>query len=104
MKFGEITAVDGIAFYVSELSGILGLAYNTISVGHLPTFIDSTDLDDKSFSFFLHNNPENSFMTMPGYDEDLMKGKEFTFHNVAEKRYYSLNLTGLRGGRERFDA
>ena len=30
-KFGEITEVEGVAFYASELSGILGLAYDTIS-------------------------------------------------------------------------
>ena len=32
MTFGEVTSVSGISFYVSQMSGILGLAYNTISV------------------------------------------------------------------------
>lgn len=96
MEFGEITKASGLAFYVSQLSGILGLAYDTISVGKLPTFIDSSNLEDKSFSFYLNTNPEESFMTLPGYDDNLMKGKEFKFHDVAEKKYYSLNLTGLR--------
>jgi len=40
MKFGEITQVSGMAFYVSQLSGILGLAYDSISVNKLPTFLD----------------------------------------------------------------
>jgi Eukaryotic aspartyl protease len=77
MKFGEITQVSGMAFYVSQLSGILGLAYDTISVNKLPTFLDTTDLDDKSFSFFLATNPKESYMTMPGYDKDLMKDRNF---------------------------
>jgi len=38
--FGEVTAVSGIAFLASQLSGILGLAYDTISVDKLPTFVD----------------------------------------------------------------
>lgn len=95
MKFGEITHVKGAAFYASKLSGILGLAYDTISVNHLPTFLDSSSLDDKSFSFYLALNPEESFMTIPGYDEEKMKDRDFTYHNVVEKRYYSLNITSV---------
>jgi hypothetical protein len=98
MQFGEIEAVAGIAFYASQMSGILGLAYDTISVDHLPTFIESSDLKDKSFSFHLHENPEASTMTIPGYDKDLVGAEEFTFHNVVEQRYYSLNLTGVKRG------
>ena len=66
------------------MSGILGLAYGSISVDKLPTFIDSSDLSDKSFSFVLRNNPEESYMTLPGYDSELVGNTEFTFHNVIE--------------------
>lgn len=98
MSFGEIESVSGVAFYASQMSGILGLAYDTISVDHLPTFVDSTSLADKSFAFFLHENPEASSMTLPGYDQDLVGAEQFVFHNVVEKRYYSLNLTAVRKG------
>ncbi len=57
MKFGEITQVSGMAFYVSQLSGILGLAYDTISVNKLPTFLDSSTIEDKSFALYLALNP-----------------------------------------------
>ena len=67
--FGEVTSVSGVAFLASQMSGILGLAYDTISVDKLPTFVDQSDLADKSFSFVLKNNPEQSYITMPGYDE-----------------------------------
>ena len=38
--FGEVTAVSGVAFLASQMSGILGLAFDTISVDKLPTFVD----------------------------------------------------------------
>ena len=47
---------------------------------------------------YLALNPEESFMTIPGFDEELMKGREFTYHPVVEKRYYSLNMTKLKHG------
>ncbi|CDW88152.1 cathepsin d [Stylonychia lemnae] len=96
--FGEITSVSGASFYASQMSGILGLAYDTISVDKIPTFIDQSDLTDKSFAFYLHSNPDASYMTIPGYDTDAVGNNEFTFHNVVEQRYYSLNLTGLKQG------
>lgn len=80
------------------MSGILGLAYDTISVDKLPTFVDQSNLADKSFSFVLKNNPDNSYMTMPGYDESIVNGEEFTFHNVIEERYYALKLDGMAQG------
>lgn len=58
MRFGEINAASGPAFYVSQMSGILGLAYDTLSVDDLPTFIDASNLTDKSFTFYLHENPD----------------------------------------------
>ncbi len=90
--------MSGVAFLASQLSGILGLAYDTISVDKLPTFVDQSDLADKSFSFVLRNNPEQSYMTMPGYDKELVGDNQFTFHNVIEERYYSLKLDGLKQG------
>lgn len=58
MGFGEVKSVSGITFYVSQMDGILGLAYDSISVDGLPSFMTSTSEADKSFGFFLHNNPE----------------------------------------------
>ncbi len=80
------------------MSGILGLAYDTISVNHLPTFIDKSNVTDKSFAFFLHSNPEASYLTLPGFDTKAVGSEEFQFHTVVEQKYYSLNLTGLRQG------
>lgn len=38
--FGEVTSVSGMSFYASQMAGILGLGYGSISVDKLPTFID----------------------------------------------------------------
>lgn len=80
------------------MSGILGLAYGSISVDKLPTFIDASDLTDKSFSFVLKENPLESYMTLPGYDSELVGNEEFTFHNVIEEKYFSLKLDSVSQG------
>ena len=98
MGFGEILHAKGIAFYASQMSGILGLAYNTISVNGLDTFVDLSNLQDKSFSFYLNLDTDKSYMTIPGYDEQAMGNQQFQFHDVVEQKYFSLNLTGLRQG------
>ena len=93
--FGEVKAVTGVAFYASQMSGILGLAYGSISVDKLPTFVDSSDLVDKSFAFYLHTDTEKSYMTIPGYEQTAYNG-EMQFHNVAEKKYWSLQFNSMQ--------
>lgn len=77
------------------MDGIIGLAYDTISVNGLPTWLMSTDLEDKSFGFYLHNNPEESYMTIPGFETE-----GYTLvntHNVIEQTYWNLNLSSMTG-------
>lgn len=93
MGFGEIKTVSGVTFYVSQMDGILGLAYDSISINGLPTFMSQQT--DKSFGFFLHNNPEESYMTLPGFETEGVTLK--ATHKVIEKTYWNLNLTSLRG-------
>jgi len=82
MGLGEVKTVSGATFYVSQMDGIIGLGYDTISVNNLPTWLESTDLADKSFGFYLHNNPDQSYMTVPGFETEgyTLKG----VHNVIE--------------------
>ena len=93
MHFGAVKKVSGATFYVSQMDGILGLAYDKISVDKLPTFITSSDLTDKSFSFYLKNNPEKSYMVMPGYESEgyTLRG----VHNVIEKSYWNVNMVAM---------
>lgn len=95
MGFGEVQKVSGPTFYVSQMDGIIGLGYDSISVNKLPTFMTSSDLTDKSFSFYLKNNPEESYMIVPGFEKEgytqVMK------HNVVEQTYWNLKLTSMTG-------
>jgi hypothetical protein len=95
MTFGEITKTSGAMFLVSQLDGILGLAYPTISVDHLPVFIDESGLSKHSFGFYLHNNPDASYMTIPGPDESA-KFTKIATHKVIEETYWTLDLKGLK--------
>jgi len=80
------------------MSGILGLAYSTISVDKLPTFIDTMNLEDKSFTFYLGDQKENSYMSLPGFDEDVNDLSDFTFHPVVEEQYWALTLDTIKVG------
>ena len=88
MSFGEITIANGTSFLVSPMSGILGLAYDTISVNNLPTFFDNSSLEDKSFSFYLHDSDTDSYMVIPGMDSE--NYEEIQKHSVVEKKYWAL--------------
>ena len=59
MKFAEITKADKDIFLDSNdlPAGVLGLGFGA-AVKNLKSFIDSTSNVDKSFSIYLHNNPE----------------------------------------------
>ena len=97
MTFGEIQTVKGSTFLISQMDGIIGLAYDTISVDGLPTFMEATeDLDERTFAFYLKNNPEDSYMTVPGIDADLGLEKIAT-HDVIEKTYWNVNFTKMSG-------
>lgn len=102
MGFGEITHASGTAFYVSQMSGILGLAYDSISVDKLPTWMTSSTLKDKSFSFYLHSNPDKSYMVIPGMDSENYETIEK--HPVVEEKYWALTLNSMAQGTKKIDA
>jgi hypothetical protein len=102
MGFGEVTSASGISFIASQMSGILGLAYNTISVNSLPTFMDQADLTDKSFSFYLHNDSDKSYMVVPGMDSE--NYSTIDTHKVVEQKYWALQLDSIAQGDSKIDA
>jgi len=86
------------------MQGILGLAYGSISVDKLPTFIDTMNVKDHSFTFYLHLDPTASYMTLPGSDEEIHSNEDFTFHKVGEEKYWALNLSTITSGKTSIDA
>lgn len=102
MGFGEITKVKGVSFDVSQMDGILGLAYDTISVDHLKTFVDNDNMTDKSFSMYLNLNPNDSYMMMPGWDTE--NYNTIDTHKVVEEKYWALQLDSIAQGDKKIDA
>jgi len=104
-SFGEVTSVKGASFLAGEMSGILGLAYDSISVDNLPTFFTAANTSQKSFSFYLGTLPEKSYMYVPGWDmtneEHMFKGVQT--HKVVEEKYWGINLTSMRQGTTNID-
>jgi len=96
MHFGEVTSASGASFIASKMSGIMGLAYDTISVDKFPTFMDQVALKDKSFSFYLHSNPEASYMVIPGMDTEGYT--VIQAHKVVEEKYWALKLDSMNQG------
>ena len=102
MGFGEVTKVSGISFYASQMSGILGLAYDSISVDGLKTFMSNSDLTDKSFSFYLKDTSEESYMVIPGMDSENFA--TIDTHKVVEEKYWALQLDSIAQGESVIDA
>lgn len=102
MGFGEVTHVSGVSFYASQMSGIMGLAYDTISVDGLKTFMDNADLEDKSFSFYLKDTSEESYMIIPGMDSENFS--TIDTHKVVEEKYWALQLDSIAQGDKKIDA
>jgi len=101
MGFGEVTKVSGASFLASQMSGIIGLAYNTISVDKLDTFMDLTTLTDKSFSFYLHDSADKSYMVIPGMDEE--NYAKVDSHKVVEQKYWAIQMDSVAQGTKKID-
>lgn len=105
--FAEATSEPGLAFAFGKFDGILGLAYNTISVNKIvpPIYnaIDQGLLDTPQFAFFLgdtNKDEENGGVaTFGGYDEDHFSG-DITWLPVRRKAYWEVSFEGIGLGDE----
>jgi cathepsin D len=98
--FGEVDNVSGIAFLVSKMDGIFGLAWDAISQGGIPTFFTAEETtDDRSFSFYLSHLGEESYIIAPGIDEELFHG-DLVYHDVVEEKYWSVLMNDMKIGGE----
>lgn len=100
MGFGLISSAVGLAFTMSQMSGIIGLGYDAIAIDNVKTFMEVADVSERSFSMYLKTVGEDSYMVVPGKDtgyEDIAK------HNVVEQKYWALGLNGLKVGNTTVD-
>lgn len=105
--FAEATSEPGLAFAFGKFDGILGLAYDTISVdGVVPPFyqmINQGLLDEPVFSFYLGDSAENGGEAIfGGWDESKHKGK-ITWAPIRRKGYWEVELNGIGLGDEELE-
>ncbi|CCG22342.1 vacuolar aspartic proteinase [Candida orthopsilosis Co 90-125] len=105
--FAEATSEPGLAFAFGKFDGILGLAYDTISVNRIvpPIYnaINQELLDSPQFGFYLgdtnKDEEDGGVATFGGYDESLFQGK-ITWLPVRRKAYWEVSFEGIGLGDE----
>lgn len=84
----------------AKFDGILGLAFNSISVGGFPTVFDNMVtqglVDDASFStvFTHHDDTEGSKLIIGGLDDS--EGKIEHYHNLVATNYWLVEIEDLK--------
>ncbi|GAA6037406.1 hypothetical protein JCM8097_008553 [Rhodosporidiobolus ruineniae] len=101
--FAESTNEPGLAFAFGKFDGILGLAYDTISVQHVvPPFykmLEQNLLDEPVFAFWLGSDPEAGEATFGGLDESHYEGK-IDYVPLRRKGYWEVELEKVKFGDE----
>lgn len=104
--FAEATSEPGLAFAFGKFDGILGLAYDTISVNKIvpPIYNAINDglLDEPKFAFYLGDtakSEDGGVATFGGVDESKFDG-EITWLPVRRKAYWEVSFEGIGLGDE----
>ncbi|CCH40505.1 Saccharopepsin [Wickerhamomyces ciferrii] len=104
--FAEATSEPGLAFAFGKFDGILGLAYDTISVNKIvpPVYkaLNSGLLDEPKFAFYLGDadkTEDGGVATFGGIDESKYTGK-ITWLPVRRKAYWEVKFNGIGLGDE----
>ncbi|KAJ9109262.1 aspartic proteinase precursor [Naganishia friedmannii] len=105
--FGEATKEPGLAFAFGKFDGILGLAYDTISVNHIPppfyNMIDQKLLDEPIFSFRLGSSDQDGGECIfGGTDDNAFEGK-ITYVPIRRKGYWEVELEKIGFGDEELE-
>merc|ERR1719359_1123354 len=102
--FAEIDDYSGlgVAYRVGKFDGILGLGFDSISVGHVPTVMNalvaSRQLDEPVFGFFLGNNAVGE-LEFGGVDPKHYSG-DFTYVPLSSETYWEVALDGVKLGED----
>jgi hypothetical protein len=105
-RFAEINVVSGLglAFLIGHFDGILGMAFETISVDSIPTVYDNMLrqglVNSTQFGFYLGaTDGAQGELTLGGYNRDHFHG-ELSWVPLISRTYWETKLTGLSlGGR-----
>ncbi|KAI6035414.1 Asp-domain-containing protein [Pisolithus orientalis] len=105
--FAEATKEPGLAFAFGKFDGILGLAYDTISVNHIvPPFYNMLDqglLDEPVFSFRIGSSENDGGEAIfGGVDESAYNGR-IRYAPVRRKAYWEVELNKVAFGEEELE-
>jgi len=101
--FAEATSEPGLAFAFGRFDGIMGLAYDTISVnGIVPPFYQMVNqklIDEPVFAFYLADSEGESEAVFGGVDKDHYKG-DIEYIPLRRKAYWEVDLESIALGDE----
>lgn len=99
--FAEVVKESGMAFTFGKFDGILGLGFDTISVGHATpvwyNMMKQNLVDKKMFSFWLARNTSGMMggqLTLGGYDKTLFKG-DIKYVPLTYKNYWQIKMDAV---------
>jgi len=100
--FAEVddTSGLGLGYRLGKFDGILGLGWDSISVGGVPTIMNalvaSKQLDQPVFAFYLGNNQPGE-LVFGGVDQKHYTG-DFSFVPLTSESYWECGLDGVKLG------